>query len=52
VVLLFRDAHDWRAAKELLGIGPEAFTLRDGKKRKVGMGRVVDGARALKLLQK
>lgn len=50
IVLLFRNALDWSAAKEKLGVREEAFTLRDGKTRKLGLGRVVDGARVLGLL--
>jgi hypothetical protein len=52
VVFLFRDVLDWRAAKEQLGLRTEAFTLRDGKTRKVGLGRVLDGKRLLELLQR
>ena len=50
IVFLFRDVRDWRAAKERLGLGQEAFTLKDGETRKVGFGRVLDGARLIDLL--
>ena len=52
VVFVFRNTHDWRAAIDKLGLGQSAFTLRDGVKRKVGFGRVVDGVRLLGLLPK
>ena len=50
IVLLFRDQMDWLAAKELFGLKNEAFTLRDGERKKVGLGRVVDGRRVLDML--
>jgi hypothetical protein len=50
IVLLYRNGLDWSRAKELFGIRQEAFTLRDGVSRKVGMGRVVDGRRLFALL--
>lgn len=52
VVFLFRDVQDWRSAAELLGLEREAFTLRDGATKKIGLGRVVDGRRLLALLKK
>jgi hypothetical protein len=52
IVLLYRNSLDWSRAKELLDIGEEAFTLRDGKTRKIGLGRVVDGRRLFKLLDR
>lgn len=51
LVVLFRSPLDWTQAAEKLGIGTEAFTLRDGETRKIGRGRVVDGSRLLELLQ-
>jgi hypothetical protein len=50
IVVLFRNALDWQQAKERLGIEHEGFTLRDGKMRRIGLGRVVDGKRLLELL--
>lgn len=50
IVLLFRNSLDWQRAKDLFQIQEEAFTLRDGQTRKVGLGRVVDGKRAIELL--
>lgn len=50
IMLLFRNALDWQQAKELFGLKNEGFTLRDGTTRKVGLGRVVDGKKALEIL--
>lgn len=50
VVFLFSNAYDWRAAKERLGLRDEAFTLKDGVSKKVGLGRVLPGSRLLTLL--
>ncbi|HWE82355.1 MAG TPA: hypothetical protein VG265_11945 [Gaiellaceae bacterium] len=47
VVLLFGNGLDWSAAKEILGIENEGFTMRDGETRKIGLGRVVDGKTAI-----
>jgi len=47
VVLLFRDTQDWLAACERLGLGKQS--VFEGGKRKIGMGRLVDGAEAMKL---
>jgi hypothetical protein len=52
VVFLFKDVLDWRSAQELLGLEKQAFTLRDGKTRKIGLGRVIDGKRLLELLKR
>ncbi len=51
VVFMFRNALDWQRAKERLGLQHEGFTLRDGKTRRVGLGRVLDGQRLLDLLE-
>jgi len=52
VLFLFRDQMDWLAAKEFFELKPEAFTLRDGERRKVGLGRVIDGHRLVELVQR
>ena len=52
IVFLFDDQMDWLAAKEALGIENEAFTLKDGVTRKVGLGRVLKGDRLLELVHK
>ena len=51
IVCLFRDALDWQQAKDRLGIRQEAFTLRDGETRRIGVGRVIDGRKLLDLLE-
>ena len=50
IVFLFKNSHDWRAACDKLELGQEAFTLRDGVKKKVGFGRVLPAERLLGLL--
>jgi len=50
VVVLFRSSLDWAQAVERLGMQHEGVTLRDGEKRKIGRGRVVEGQRFLDLL--
>jgi hypothetical protein len=50
IVMLFRSSLDWMQAVEKFGLRKQAFTLRDGEKKKVGLGRVVDGSRVLALL--
>ncbi|MDR7492179.1 MAG: hypothetical protein QN122_12105 [Armatimonadota bacterium] len=52
IVLLFRDARDWSRAKDLFGLRREGFTIRDGARRRVGLGRVVDGRRLFQLLDR
>jgi hypothetical protein len=52
IVVLFRSHADWSQAKAKFGLEQEAFTLADGQTRKVGLGRVVDGARLLELLER
>jgi hypothetical protein len=49
VVLLFRNDQDFQGACERLGLGKVQLTLPGGI-RKIGLGRVVDGARALEKL--
>ncbi len=51
VVVLCRSSLDWMQLQERLGIRREAFTLKDGKTRKIGRGRVIDAARLLRLLE-
>ena len=51
VVLLFRNSLDWMNAVDKLGLQRVAFTQRDGKSRKVGLGRVVDGRKFMELLK-
>lgn len=51
VVLLFKNSLDWMQCQEIFGMGRVAFTLKDGEKRKVGRGRVLDGAKFLKTLE-
>jgi hypothetical protein len=50
IVLVFRNALDWQQAKERFGLKHETFTLRDGGKKRIGLGRVVDGKRVLREL--
>ena len=50
VMLLYRNVHDWRRAKQLFELEDEGFTLRDGLTRKVGLGRVIDGRKLFELL--
>lgn len=54
VVLVFRNSHDWDRAVETFGLGPAAFDYATGRNekgsRKVGYGRVVDGAKAMERL--
>lgn len=54
VVLLFRNSQDWDQACERLGLESVAFkfatTKSDKPRKKIGLGRVVDGAKALELL--
>jgi hypothetical protein len=51
VVLMFRNTQDWDRAQELLGIGPATYQYAtakgDAPRRKIGVGRVLDGARIL-----
>jgi hypothetical protein len=51
IVVLFRSSLDWSQAKDKLGLEPEAFTLRDGATKKIGLGRVVEGSRFLEMLK-
>jgi hypothetical protein len=51
LIFLFDNALDWEQAKDRFGIQHEAFTLRDGKTRKVGLGRVLPGKRLLRLFE-
>jgi len=46
VVLMFNNDQDWQQACERLGIGPVKITYPGGLV-KVGVGRVVDGAKAM-----
>ncbi len=47
IVVLFKSIFDFQAAAEKLGIKKVGFTLKDGKTRKIGLGRVVDGSKFL-----
>jgi hypothetical protein len=49
LVLVFRNSQDWQGACDLLHVRREAVAL--GKVRKVGLGRVLDGAQVLERLQ-
>jgi hypothetical protein len=49
LVLVFRNSQDWQGICDLLGIKREAVTL--GRVRKVGLGRVLDGADILEKLR-
>jgi len=49
IVLVFRDNQDFSRACELLDIGRRAYPVRDSF-TKVGLGRIVDGAKALEKL--
>ena len=51
IVCLFRSSQDWMQAVERFGLEKQAFTLRDGENRKVGLGRVVDGSKVLEMLR-
>ena len=48
VMLVFRNTMDWQVAVEFFGIDKASFDIGKGR-RKVGMCRVIDGARALEL---
>jgi hypothetical protein len=50
VVMMFRDQRDWMRATTLLGI-KRVEVSATSKKRRLGMGRVVDGRRILNLLE-
>jgi hypothetical protein len=49
VMLLFRNEQDFQQACERLGIGKVAITYPGGR-QKIGLGRCVDGPRAMRLL--
>ena len=51
VMLVFKNTWDWERAVDLLGIEPRGFTVASGKKRKVGLCRVLDGAEVLKMFE-
>jgi|DEB0MinimDraft_6_1074348.scaffolds.fasta_scaffold00094_20 hypothetical protein len=51
VVLKFETDIDWIQAKTLLGLGTETAKRANGKPWSSGIGRVVDGVKALKKLQ-
>lgn len=54
IVLMFRNIWDWSRAVDLFGLEKKAFTVYNDKGkvsvRKIGMCRVVDGAKALEVL--
>jgi hypothetical protein len=52
VVLLFDRSTDWLAACDLLGLSDVKFSTREGKARRAGRGRVVDGKRVLEMLRR
>ena len=47
IVLMFKNLHDWMRAVQLFGIKDVNFSIIEKKKR-IGLGRVVDGARILR----
>ena len=49
IVLVFRNTQDWLRAKAVFGL-ERMYTDISSKSRSVGLGRVVDGRRALKAL--
>lgn len=49
VMLVFRNTFDWTAAVELFGLEKQAQDIGEGR-RKIGMCRVIDGAKALAIL--
>ncbi len=51
VMLVFHDDQDFQAACEKLGIKKVAVTYPGGTCTKVGLGRVIDGARAIRILE-
>jgi hypothetical protein len=51
VVVLCRSSYDWTQLSERLGLEQEGFTLKDGRKRKTGRGRVIESARLVELLK-
>ena len=52
IVLLFRDSQDFSRVCELLDIQRSAFKVPNSTKQKIGLGRVVDGAKAIAKLCK
>jgi len=50
VMLIFRNDQDFQAACEKLAIKRIAITYPGGK-QKIGLGRVIDGARAIRILE-
>lgn len=51
VTLICKTSQDWLALVDVLGIKNVKFTLKDGKRVKVGRGRVIDAAKVLPLLK-
>jgi hypothetical protein len=54
VLILFRNTWDWAQAVDRLGLQPEGFSFTDSQgkpHRKIGLCRVLDGARFLERLQ-
>lgn len=51
VVLLAKNSHDWLSLVDLFDLKRVKFTLKDGKRKKFGRGRVVDASKALELLR-
>lgn len=48
LLLMFRNSQDWQRACEVLSLQREAWS--DGTVRKVGLGRVLDGARVIAMI--
>ena len=51
VMLLAKNSHDWLSLVDLFDIKPVKFTLKDGKRKKFGRGRVIDAGVALAMLR-
>lgn len=51
IVLMFRNTNDWLNALQELDIKKVEFGDVQGKKPKIGLGRVIDGTRILQRLQ-
>lgn len=51
IVFMFRNDQDFSGACEKLGIEKASMTIPDSNRVKIGLGRVVDGAKAIAKLQ-
>ncbi|MBZ0273810.1 hypothetical protein K8I61_17355 [bacterium] len=51
VVLMYRDVRDFMRAQELLGVKRVDASVAAGKRKKIGLGRVVDGRKLFALVE-